>query len=107
MRERERTLTDTVPRSTRVYPAMRVADQLRTESGSVCVSKSKTSPKHLARHLTTIALTLREDRLRALLVVSAPEDTIARLVRNRQAIVSPVEARKTDPIGLSLRSQCA
>lgn len=79
-------------RSWRVYPAMRLADQLCAELNDVCASEGKASPKHLARHLTTIALTLREDRLGALLVVSASEDTIARLIRNRQANISPVEA---------------
>jgi DNA integrity scanning protein DisA with diadenylate cyclase activity len=42
--------------------------------------------------MTTIALTLREDGLGALLVVSSSEDMINRLIRNRQANVSPVEA---------------
>jgi DNA integrity scanning protein DisA with diadenylate cyclase activity len=79
-------------RSWRVHPAMRLADQLCAELGNVCATKGKASPKHLARHLTTIALTLREVRLGALLVVSASEDTIARLIRNRQANISPVEA---------------
>lgn len=78
--------------SWRVYPAMRLADQLCAELGSVCANKSKASPKHLARHLTTIALTLREDRLGALLVVLASEDTTARLTRSGQANISPVEA---------------
>jgi DNA integrity scanning protein DisA with diadenylate cyclase activity len=41
--------------------------------------------------MTTIALTLREDRLGGLLVVSSSEDTIERLIRNRQANLSPVE----------------
>ncbi|MEK6323156.1 MAG: hypothetical protein AABN33_15900 [Acidobacteriota bacterium] len=71
--------------SWRVYPALRLADQLCAELGSVCTGKGKSLPKHLARHITTIALTLREDRLGALLVVSSSEDTISRLMRNTQA----------------------
>jgi hypothetical protein len=78
--------------SWRVYPAMRLADQLCAELRSVCASKSKALPKHLARHITTIALTLREDRLGALLVMSSSEETISRLIRNTQANKSPVEA---------------
>jgi DisA bacterial checkpoint controller nucleotide-binding len=78
--------------SWRVYPAMRLADQLRAELRSVCTGRRKTLPEHLARHITTTALTLREDRLGALLVVSSSEDMIARLIRNRQANVSLVEA---------------
>jgi len=75
-----------------VYPAMRLADQLYAQLTRVCTGKGKALARHLARHITTIALTLREDRLGALLVVSSSEETIARLIRNRQANVSPVEA---------------
>jgi hypothetical protein len=78
--------------SWRVYPALRLADQLGAELGRVCSGKRKALLKHLARHITTIALTLREDRLGALLVVSSSEDTISRLIRNAQANLSPVEA---------------
>ena len=39
-----------------------------------------------------MALTLREERLGALLVVSSSEEMIKRLIRNRQASLSPVEA---------------
>ena len=78
--------------SWRVYPAVRLADQLCAKLGSVCTGKGKARPKHLARHITTIALTLREDRLGALLVVSASEDTISRLIRSRQGNLSQVEA---------------
>jgi hypothetical protein len=75
----------------RVYPAMRLADQLLAQLSGLCTGKSKTLPRHLARHLTTIALTLRDDRLGALLVVSSSEDMIRRLIRNRQENASPVE----------------
>jgi DNA integrity scanning protein DisA with diadenylate cyclase activity len=71
---------------------MRLADQLRGELRSVCTGRRKTLPEHLARHIITIALTLREDRLGALIVISSSEDMIARLIRNRQVNVSPVEA---------------
>jgi len=78
--------------SWRLYPAMRLADQLRARLRDLCTGKGKALPGHLAQHLTTIALTLREDRLGALLVVSSSEDMIHRLIRNRQVNVSPVEA---------------
>lgn len=78
--------------SWRVYPAMRLSDQLSAELTRVCTGKGKALPRHLARHITTIALTLREDRLGALLVVSSSEEMIGRLLRNKQANVSPVEA---------------
>jgi DNA integrity scanning protein DisA with diadenylate cyclase activity len=80
------------PASWRVYPAMRLSNQLRTELTRVCTGKNKALAKHLARHLTTIALTLRDDRLGALLVVSPSEEMIERLIRNRQEAVPPVEA---------------
>jgi len=69
--------------SWRVYPAMRLSHH---------IGKNKMLPKDLARHLTTIALTLRDDRLGALLVVSSSKEMIRRLIRNRQEAVSPVEA---------------
>lgn len=78
--------------SWRLYPAKRLADQLLARFTEVCAGKGKALPAHLARHLTTIALTLREDRLGALLVVSSSEEMIRRLIRNRQASLSPVEA---------------
>jgi hypothetical protein len=77
--------------SWRLYPAMRLSNQLRNELTHVCTGKNKALPKHLARHLTTMALTLRDDRLGALLVVSSSEEMIGRLIRNRQEIISPVE----------------
>ena len=76
----------------RVYPAIRLADQLCAALRNVFVNKHKDLPKHIARHMTTIALTLRDDRLGALLVVSPSEDVVARLIRNKRANVSPVEA---------------
>lgn len=76
----------------RVYPAMRLADQLQAQLSVFCAGKSKAIPRHLARHLTTIALTLRDDQLGALLVVSSSEAMIGRLIHNRQEKVSPVEA---------------
>jgi hypothetical protein len=76
----------------RVYPAKRLADQLLAHLSSLCTGKRKALPSDLARHLTTVALTLRDDRLGALLVVSSSEDMIGRLIRNRQENVSPVEA---------------
>jgi len=57
----------------------------------VCTGKGKGLPGHLAQHMTTMALTLREDRLGALLVVSSSEEMIKRLIRSRQANLSPVE----------------
>ena len=78
--------------SWRVYPALRLADQLCAELGTVCAGKGKALVRHIARHITTIALTLREDRLGALLVVSSSEDTISCLIRSRQRSRSPVEA---------------
>lgn len=78
--------------SWRVYPAMRLADQLFDELRNVCAGNRKALAKHLARHITTTALTLREDRLGALLVVSRSEEMIGRLIRNRQTNMSPVEA---------------
>jgi len=78
--------------SWRLYPAMRLADQLRGRLTHVCIGQGKALPGHLAQHLTTIGLTLREDRLGALLVVSSSEEMIKRLIRNRQGNLSPVEA---------------
>ena len=78
--------------SWRMYPAMRLANQLCAELTRVCTGKGKALPRHLARHITTIALTLRDDRLGALLVVSSSEEMIGRLIHNRQENVSPVEA---------------
>jgi hypothetical protein len=78
--------------SWRMYPAMRLSNQLHAELTRVCTGKNKALPKHLARHITTIALTLRDDRLGTLLVVSSSEEMIGRLIRNRQEAVSPVEA---------------
>ena len=78
--------------SWRLFPAKRLADQLCARLAQVCAGSGKALPGHLAQHLTTIALTLREDRLGALLVVSSSEEMINRLIRNRQANVSPVEA---------------
>jgi DNA integrity scanning protein DisA with diadenylate cyclase activity len=75
-----------------MYPAKRLADQLLTQLTGICPAKRKALPAHLARHLTTTALTLRDDRLGALLVVSSSDDMIGRLIRNRQENVSPVEA---------------
>ena len=70
---------------------MRLSKQLCAELTRVCTAKNKALPKHLARHLTTIALTMRDDRLGALLVVSSSEEMIGRLTRHRQEAVSPVE----------------
>jgi len=78
--------------SWRLYPAKRLADQLRSRLIEVCTRKRKLLPAHLAQHMTTMALTLREERLGALLVVSSSEEMIKRLIRNRQASLSPVEA---------------
>ena len=78
--------------SWRLYPAMRLSSQLRAELTRVCTEKNKALPRHLARHIATVALTLRDDRLGALLVVSSSEEMIRRLLRNRQEHVSPVEA---------------
>lgn len=75
-----------------MYPSMRLADQLRTELRSVCAGKRNALPEHLTRHITTIALTLREDRLGALFVMSSSKETISRLIRNTQANLSSVEA---------------
>ncbi len=98
--------------SWRLYPAMRLADQLYAQLTRVCTGKGKTLAKHLARHITTVALTLREDRLGALLVVSSSEEMIGRLIRNRQENVSPVEALYSRLFvgrhcASSLRSWCA
>jgi DNA integrity scanning protein DisA with diadenylate cyclase activity len=71
---------------------MRLADQLFDELRNVCAGNRRALAKHLARHITTTALTLREDRLGALLVVSGSEEMIARLIRNRRTNLSPVEA---------------
>ncbi|MGD0129648.1 MAG: hypothetical protein ABSF46_30360 [Terriglobia bacterium] len=76
----------------RLYPAMRLADQLCAQLTHVCTARGKALRRHLAQHITTIALTLREDRLGALLVVSSSEGVISRLILNRQANISPVEA---------------
>jgi hypothetical protein len=78
--------------SWRIYPAMHLSNQLRAELTRVCIGKGKALPRHLARHITTIALTLRDARLGALLVVSSSEEMIGRLLRNKYANVSPVEA---------------
>ena len=78
--------------SWRLYPALQLSNQLRTELTRVCTGKHKALPRHLARHLTTIALTLRDDRLGGLLVVSSSEEMIERLIHHRQEYVSPVEA---------------
>ena len=76
----------------RLYPAQRLADQLRGRLAQICVRRGKALPRHLARHLAIIALTLREDRQGALLVVSSSEAMINRLIRNRQTRLSSVEA---------------
>jgi DNA integrity scanning protein DisA with diadenylate cyclase activity len=76
----------------RVYPGLRLADQLSAQLARICTDKRKALSKDLARHLTTIALTLREDRLGALLVVSPSEHTVSRLTRSRRGKVSPAEA---------------
>ena len=78
--------------SWRMYPAMRLSNQRCAELTRVCTGKNKARPKHLARRIATIALTLRDDRLGALLVVSSSEEMIRRPIRNRQEAVSPVEA---------------
>lgn len=71
---------------------MRLADQLFGHLTRARGRKGKRFQRHLAQHMTTIALTLREDRLGGLLVVSSSEDMIARLIRNSQASASPIEA---------------
>jgi hypothetical protein len=78
--------------SWRLYPAERLGDRLRCLLTQVCAGTGKASPRHLAQHMTTMALTLREDRLGALVVVSSSDETIERLIRSRQANLSPVEA---------------
>ena len=78
--------------SWRRYPAQRLADELRDRLTQVCAGNRRALPGHLAQHMTTIAHTLREEGLGALLVVSASEEMIDRLNRNRQADASPVEA---------------
>jgi DNA integrity scanning protein DisA with diadenylate cyclase activity len=78
--------------SWRVYPGMRLVEHLSAELLRVCSGKGGRLTKHLARHIATIALTLRDDRLGALIVVSSSESMIGRLIRNRQENVSPVEA---------------
>ena len=75
-----------------MYPAMRLSALLCAELTRVCTGKSKGLPRHLARHITTIALTLRNDRLGALLVMSSSEEMIRHLPHNKQEHVSPVEA---------------
>jgi hypothetical protein len=77
--------------SWRLYPAHGLAEQLRALLTKVCTGKEKVLPVHLAQHMTTMALTLREDRLGALLVVSSSEQMVERLIRSRQANLSPVE----------------
>jgi hypothetical protein len=77
--------------SWRLYPAKRLADELDIQLASICTGKGKGLAKHLARHITTIALTLRDDRLGALFVVLSSEEMIQRLIRNRQEDASPVE----------------
>jgi DNA integrity scanning protein DisA with diadenylate cyclase activity len=71
---------------------MRLSHPLCAELTRICTGQGKALPRQLARHLTTIVLTLRDDRLGALLVVSSSEAMIRRLLRNRQEHVSPVEA---------------
>jgi hypothetical protein len=78
--------------SWRLYPAQRLADHLGALLTPVCAGKGKALPGHLAQHMTTMALTLREDRPGALLVVSSSEEMIERLIRSRQGSLSPVEA---------------
>jgi hypothetical protein len=60
--------------SWRPYPAMRLSNQLRAELTRVCAGKNKALPRHLARHISAIALTLRDDRLCALLGVLGRDD---------------------------------
>jgi DNA integrity scanning protein DisA with diadenylate cyclase activity len=71
---------------------MRLVEDLSAELLRVCTGKGGPLTKHLAQHITTIALTLRDDRLGALIVVSSSESMIGRLIRNRQESLSPVEA---------------
>jgi hypothetical protein len=54
----------------RMYPAMRLSTLLCGELTRVCTGKGKELPRHLARHITTMALTLRDDRLGAILALN-------------------------------------
>lgn len=78
--------------SWRMYPAMRLSNQLTAKLTRICTGRNKALAQHLARRITTIALTLRNDRLGALVVVSSSEKMIGHLIRNRQEAISPVEA---------------
>ena len=78
----------------RVYPGMRLVEHLSAELLRICSGKGGPLTKHLAQHITTIALTLRDDRLGALIVVSSSESMIGRLIRNRQGSLSPVESNE-------------
>lgn len=71
---------------------MRLVAHLSAELLRVCTRKGGPFTKHLAEHITTIALTIRDDRLGALIVVSSSESMIGRLIRNSQESLSPVEA---------------
>jgi hypothetical protein len=78
--------------SWRVYPGMRLVEHLSAELLRVCTEKSGALAKHLAQHITPIALTLRDDRLGALIVVSSSESMISRLIRKRFASRGPLFA---------------
>jgi hypothetical protein len=75
----------------RVYPAKRLNDRLCAELQTICNPNRKALPEQLAHYLSTTALTLREDGLGALLVVSRSEQVISNLILNKQMNVSPVE----------------
>lgn len=75
----------------RVYPAKRLFDQLLTHLSRVCDNKSDDWRKHLAHHITIIALSLREDRLGGLIIVASNENAITDLTGNMQANSSEVE----------------
>lgn len=54
-------------------PARRLFDQLLMLLSDLCNAKNKTLPRHLAQHLATIGLTLRDDRFRSnVTVMSRP-----------------------------------
>ena len=70
--------------SWRLYPAQRSCRSItRPVDEGLHRERERYYPRHLAQHMTTMALTLREDRLGALLVVSSSEEMIERLIRKQ------------------------
>jgi len=68
--------------SGRINPAIRLSHQLHAELMRVYTGNHKMLPRYLARYRTTMALTLRDDRFGALMVVSSSEEMIRRLLHN-------------------------